>query len=152
MQYLTATEARRFAEAWLPAWTGNNPEHLASFYSEDAFYLDPAIPEGVQGKTTLTAYFKKLLAYNPEWVWTQIEGIPLEDGFLNKWRASIPVGGKVVEIVGVCFVQLDRAGKIRRNEVYFDRSLLFKEIEKHRNARQDAAADASRHGADRSEK
>ena len=46
MQYLTAKEARQFAEAWLPAWTGNNPEHLGGFYSEDAFYLDPAISKG----------------------------------------------------------------------------------------------------------
>jgi hypothetical protein len=114
---------------------------LASFYSEDTFYLDPAIPEGVKGKAALTAYFRRLLAYNPDWVWTQIEGIPLEDGFLNKWCATIPVGRKVVEIVGVCFVQLDGAGKIRRNEVYFDRSLLLKEIENHRTTEQHAAAD-----------
>jgi hypothetical protein len=128
MQYLTAKEAREFAEAWLPAWSGNNPEHLASFYSEDAFYLDPAIPVGVKGKKALTGYFCKLLAHNPNWVRKQIEGIPLEDGVLNKWRATIPVGSKVIEVVGVCFVQLDSAGKIRGNEVYFDRSLLLKEI------------------------
>ena len=128
MQYLTAKESREFAEAWLPAWSGNNPEHLASFYSEDAFYLDPSIPDGVKGKQALTTYFRKLLAYNPNWIWKQIEGIPLEDGFLNKWRATIPVGSKVIQMVGVCFVQLDSAGKIRRNEVYFDRSLLLKEI------------------------
>ncbi len=132
MQYLTATEARQFAETWLPSWTGNNPEHLASFYSEDAFYLDPAIPEGVKGKPALIAYFRKLLAHNPNWVWKQVEGIPLEQGFLNKWRATIPVGGKVIEVVGVCFVQLDEEGKIRRNEVYFDRSKLLKEIESKR--------------------
>jgi hypothetical protein len=132
MKYLTAKEAREFAEAWLPAWSGNNPEHLASFYSEDAFYLDPAIPEGVKGKQALTAYFRKLLAHNPNWVWKQIEGISLEDGFLNKWRATIPVGDKIIEVGGVCFVQLDSAGKIRRNEVYFDRSLLLKEIKNRR--------------------
>jgi hypothetical protein len=38
MDHLTAVEAKRFAEKWLPAWTGNDPEWLASFYSEDAFY------------------------------------------------------------------------------------------------------------------
>ena len=129
MNALTAQEARRFAERWLPAWTGNNPELLASFYSEDAFYLDPAIPEGVRGKAALLSYFRKLLGYNPDWVWTQIEGIPLEDGFLNKWRARIPVADAVVDVVGVCFVQLDRDGRIRRNEVYFDRSRLLAEIE-----------------------
>lgn len=128
MKTLSAKEAREFAEAWLPAWTGNDPERLASYYSEDAFYLDPAIPEGVSGKTALLEYFRKLLAYNPEWVWTQIEGIPMEDGFLNKWHAAIPVGEKTLDVVGVCLVQLDEAGKIRRNEVYFDRTELVAEL------------------------
>ena len=128
MHYLNAAEAGQFAEKWLPAWSGNNPELLASFYAEDAFYLDPGIPGGVKGKSELLLYFRKLLANNPHWVWTQIEGIPLEDGFLNKWLAKIPVGSVTLEIVGVCLVQLDGAGKIRRNEVYFDRTQLLAEI------------------------
>jgi hypothetical protein len=129
MKALSATEAREFAERWLPAWTGNNPEWLASFYCEDAFYLDPAVPHGVTGKPALLEYFRKLLAYNPNWVWRQIEGLPMEGGFVNKWLARIPVGAKVLEVVGVCFVQLDTAGKIKRNEVYFDRAQLLAEIE-----------------------
>jgi hypothetical protein len=131
---LSAAEARAFAERWLPAWSGNNPELLASFYSDDAFYLDPAIPDGVRGEASLLGYFKKLLAYNPEWVWTQIEGIPLEGGFLNKWHARVPVSGKAIDVVGVCFVQLDGEGKIRRNEVYFDRHALLAEIARQRSA------------------
>jgi len=130
MKYLTGIEAKQFAEKWLPAWSGNNPERLADFYSDDAFYFDPGIPNGVQEKNNLLAYFRKLLSVNPHWIWTQIEGIPMEDGFLNKWRAQIPVGPVMLEIVGVCFVQLNDAGKIRRNEVYFDRSLLLAEIAK----------------------
>lgn len=130
MKYLTAIEAKQFAEKWLPAWSGNNPELLVSFYSEDAFYLDPGIPNGVKGKTELLTHFRKLLANNPNWIWSQIEGIPLEDGFLNKWLAKIPVGPVVLEIIGVCFVQLDVAGNIRRNEVYFDRTQLLAEIAK----------------------
>ena len=136
MKYLTVIEARQFAEKWLPAWSGNNPELLASFYSEDAFYLDPGVPEGIKGKPELLAYFRKLLANNPNWVWSQIEGIPLADGFLNKWLAKITVGPVTLEIIGVCLVQLDNAGKIRRNEVYFDRTQLLAEIArlKQRNA------------------
>lgn len=130
MKYLTAVEAKQFAEKWLPAWSGNNPDLLASFYSEDAFYLDPGIPDGVKGKPALLAYFRKLLNANPDWVWTQIEGIPLENGFLNKWLAKIPVGSATLTVIGVCFVQLDDAGKICRNEVYFDRSCLLAEITK----------------------
>lgn len=134
MKHLTSTEARSFAERWLPAWSGNKPELLASFYSEDVFYLDPAVPAGVRGKPALLAYFRKLLAKNPDWVWTQIEGIPMEDGFLNKWRAVMPVGTTSLEVVGVCFVQFDDEGRIRRNEVYFDRSRLLLETAKQRPA------------------
>ena len=128
MKHLTPDQAREFAGRWLPAWTGNDPELLASFYSDDAFYLDPAIPGGVRGRAQVLAYFRKLLAYNPDWVWTHVEGIPLEDGFLNKWKAVIPVGDEKLEVYGVCSVQLDDAGKIRRNEVYFDRSVLLERI------------------------
>jgi hypothetical protein len=128
-------EAREFASRWLPAWTGNQPEKLAEFYSDDCFYLDPSIPSGVTGKTELISYFKKLLSQNPDWIWTQIEPIPMEGGFLNKWLAKIPVGQKVIECVGVCFVQFDNQGKIKRNEVYFDRSELISEIYKYNKSK-----------------
>lgn len=122
---LTAAEARRFAGDWLPAWSGNDPELLASYYSDDAQYLDPGVPDGLRGKPALLAYFRKLLAHNPDWTWSQLEAIPMQGGFLNKWLARIPVGTATLEIVGVCLVQLDDAGKIIRNEVYFDRSPLL---------------------------
>ena len=126
-------EAKEFASKWLPAWTGNQPEKLASYYSDDCFYLDPAIPKGVSGKVQLIEYFSKLLSQNPNWVWNQIEPIPLEGDFLNKWLAKIPVGERTFECVGVCFVQFDEQGKIRRNEVYFDPNELIIEIKKHIN-------------------
>ena len=125
-------EAREFASRWLPAWTGNNPEALADYYSDDCFYLDPGIPKGVNGKDELIAYFKALLSENPHWVWTQIEAIPMEGGFLNKWLAEIPVGDKVIASIGVCFVEFNDQGKIKRNEVYFDRSELISEIYKYK--------------------
>ena len=45
---LDAREARAFAEKWLPAWTGNDPERLVSFYTDDGQYSDPAIPVGAR--------------------------------------------------------------------------------------------------------
>jgi hypothetical protein len=132
MQSLTPIAAQEFAVAWLPAWTGNQPERLASFYADDAFYLDPGVPQGVQGHAALLEYFRKLLGYNPDWVWRQLEAIPLADGFLNKWHATIPVGATVLEVLGVCLVQLNSAGKICRNEVYFDRSAWLAAIQQQR--------------------
>ena len=127
---LTPEQAKKFCTQWLPAWGGNRPEKLAAFYSEHAFYSDPGLPEGIRGRPALLAYFKKLLAYNPNWVWENVEAIPMEDGFLNKWRARIPVGAKIIECVGVCLVQFDDQGLIRRNETYYDRTAVLKEIER----------------------
>ena len=133
---MTKEQAKEFASKWLPAWTGNNPEKLASFYSDDALYLDPAVPNGIRGKDELLSYFRKLLAKNPDWVWTQIEPIPMEGGFLNKWLAKIPVGSKTIECIGVCFLQFDDDGLIKRNEVYFDRSELISELIRYQKSKQ----------------
>ncbi len=130
MMMMKKEEAKKFASKWLPAWTGNKPEELAEYYSDDCFYKDDSIPDGAKGKTELIGHFRKLLAQNPDWIWTQIEAIPMEDGFLNKWLVKIPVGEKIIECIGVCTVQFDEQGKIRRNEVYFDRTELVSEIYK----------------------
>jgi len=132
---MSREQARHFASQWLPAWTGNDPERLAAFYSDDVVYLDPTVPNGIEGKAALLAYFRKLLRANPDWVWTQIEPIPLEGGFLNKWHAKIPVGSNTIECIGVCFVQFDEKGLIRRNEVYFDCTRLNGEIHKSRSSK-----------------
>lgn len=124
LQGLDAGDARAFAEVWLPAWTGNDPERLVAFYTDDAFYSDPAIPNGVRGREALLAYFRKLLGKNPAWVWTHRGSVPLADGFLNEWHASIPAGTTTVEVDGVCTVQM-RDGRIYRNQVYFDRAPLL---------------------------
>jgi len=124
---MNADDAKAFAERWLPAWSGNRPELLASFYSPDAVYSDPAIPDGVHGHDALLEYFTKLLARNPAWVWVHRGSIPLQDGFLNLWRASIPVGERTVQVQGVCTVQLSD-GLISANHVFFDCSELLKAL------------------------
>jgi hypothetical protein len=121
---LSVQDARAFAEKWLPAWSGNRPGLLASFYSPDAVYSDPAIPGGVCGREAILSYFTRLLARNPDWVWTHTGSIPMLDGFLNRWHASIPAVARTVEIDGVCTVQL-RDGLICANHVFFDRSELL---------------------------
>lgn len=126
MNPLDAEAARDFCSRWLPAWTGNRPVELAAFYSADAFYRDPGVPDGLHGRDALAEYFTRLLARFPDWVWTHTRSIPLQDGFVNFWHARIPVGAKQVEVDGVCTVQLDADGLICRNEVYFDRSELLK--------------------------
>jgi hypothetical protein len=135
MQSMTPDEARQFAARWLPAWTGNDPLKLASFYTDDLFYSDPTLPGGLTGKEDFIRYLSRLLANNPDWVWIHDSSIPLHDGFLNKWRLEAPVGDRVVTCRGVCAVQLT-GGLIYRNEVYFDTLALITAIREW-NARKD---------------
>lgn len=128
MKHLDSAAAQAFCDRWLPAWTGNKPAELAVFYSADAFYRDPGIPDGLHGRPALEEYFTRLLARFPDWVWTHTRSIPLQDGFLNFWHARIPVGSELVEVDGVCTVQLDADGLIHRNEVFFDRSELLRAL------------------------
>lgn len=118
-------DASRFAERWLPAWTGGDADRLIAFYAPDAFYRDPYVTDGLTGTAAIKQYFARLLARNPDWVWTQTAAVPLESGFLNFWHARIPTGGSVAHCDGVCTVVLDDDGLIRRNEVFFDPTPLI---------------------------
>ena len=116
----TDIDVRTFCDRWLSAWTGNKPEELLNFYTEDTFYLDPAYPAGLNGRDELFKYFEKLLNRNPEWKWEAIEIFNTEQGFTLKWKATIPVKGTTLELYGLDIVEM-RGEQISRNEVYFDR-------------------------------
>ncbi|MCP4130976.1 MAG: nuclear transport factor 2 family protein [bacterium] len=120
-------EAENFCNRWLPAWTGNNPENLIGFYSEDAFYLDPTVKNGLRGHENILKYFNKLLKNNPHWKWTHEEIIPTEKGFVLKWKALIPVKEKEIVEFGLDIVEI-QDDKITRNEVYFDTLKLINTI------------------------
>ena len=120
-------DAEIFCNAWLPAWTGNDPNKLIGFYAADAFYLDPTVKDGLKGHAGMLPYFTKLLKNNPDWKWTHEEIVPTEQGFVLKWKAVIPVRDKEVIEYGLDIVEM-RAGKISRNEVYFDTLKLIRAI------------------------
>jgi hypothetical protein len=122
-----------FCEKWLPAWEGNRPDDLIQFYSDNALYIDPANKKGLKGRGQILPYFRKLLAANPNWKWVPIEVFPTELGFVAKWKATIPVRTEVITECGMDIVEIER-GKIRRNEVYFDRSTLLEALGKLKTA------------------
>jgi hypothetical protein len=122
-------KAKEFCEQWLAAWTGNRPEHLISFYSDEAFYSDPYIPQGLKGKEQLLGYFRKLISIYPNWKYEQVEIFPTKNGFTLKWKLSIPINNETVVDYGVDIVEISN-DKIIRNEVYFDTAHIMKAIKK----------------------
>ena len=120
-------KAKDFCNQWLPAWTGNKPELLVSFYSADAFYSDPFVSKGLKGEEKILAYFRKFLSPYPDWEYEQIEIFPTQNGFTLKWKVSIPINNDNVVEYGVDIVEIAN-DKIIRNEVYFDTASLLKAI------------------------
>jgi hypothetical protein len=120
-------KAKDFCNQWLPAWTGNKPELLISFYSADAFYSDPFIPQGLKGEEKILAYFRKFLSPYPDWKYEQVEIFPTEKGFTLKWKVSLPINSDTVVEYGVDIVEMSN-NRIIRNEVYFDTANLLKSI------------------------
>lgn len=121
--------SKDFCNRWLPAWTGNRPEFLISFYSDDAFYSDPFIPKGVKGKEQILAYFRNFVSFYPSWQYEHVEIFPTENGFTLKWKVSLPFDKGPVVDYGVDIVEVSN-DKIIRNEVYFDTARLLKAIKK----------------------
>jgi hypothetical protein len=120
-------KAKDFCNKWLPAWTGNNTELLISFYSEDAFYSDPFIQQGIKGKEPIFKYFRKFISSYPNWIYDQVEIFPTEKGFTLKWKVSLPIKNDTVIGYGLDIVEISN-DKIIRNEVYFDTASLLKAI------------------------
>jgi len=122
-------ELAKFCSEWLEHWTGNMPEKLIKFYTEDALYIDPANRNGLRGHKEILPYLEKLLATNPDWTWKPLEIIPTEKGCILKWECAIPVGERIINETGLDIVEL-RGRRICRNEVYFDQTRLVAAIKK----------------------
>jgi len=117
----------QFCVDWLNAWNGNKPEKLIQFYAKDAYYQDPANPTGLKGRPAILSYFRKLLSKNPDWQWKLDELYPTSNGFVLKWNAEIPIQNENINTVGMDILELN-GGKITRNEVYFDRTLMLEKL------------------------
>ena len=122
-------ELAEFCSEWLEHWTGNMPEKLIKFYTEDALYIDPANRNGLRGHKEILPYFEKILAVYPDWTWEPLEIIPTEKGCILKWECTIPLGGRIINEKGLDIVEL-RGRRICRNEVYFDQTRLVAAIKK----------------------
>jgi hypothetical protein len=122
-------KAKEFCERWLPAWTGNRPEYLISFYSDDAYYSDPYITQGIKGKEQLTGYLRKLISIYPDWKYEYVEIFPTKNGFTLKWKLSILINNETITDYGLDIVEISN-DKIIRNEVYFDTGRMMKAIKR----------------------
>ena len=119
-------ELIRIVEEFLGAWNTQDIEKTIACYTEDLVYVDPNTRGPVQGRDAMRRYLAKLFA-NWKMHWTLREAHAFRDaeGAAVRWHATFqkPGGGKMVECDGMDFIIIE-GGKIKQNEVYFDRAVL----------------------------
>ena len=119
-------EVRNLAIQVLEAWNTQDVAKVLECYTDDLIYRDPNTRGDVNGREAMRHYLTKLFA-NWEMKWFLREGYAIQDENAASilWRATFKKvnTAKIVEINGMDIVVLE-GGKIKRNEVYFDRMKL----------------------------
>ncbi len=118
--------ATDLADRLLAAWNTQEVERVVACYTDDVRYRDPNTRGFVEGADAMRRYLTKLF---DRWQmhWALREAYPLrdEEGAAVLWRATFRLGGNdtYVEIDGMDLA-LTHGDRLRRNDVYFDRSSL----------------------------
>ena len=121
-----ATDLAEIEDRLIASWNAQDVEAVVACYTDDVRYVDPNTRGAVEGADAMRRYQAKLFA-RWEMHWTIEERWPLDgvDGVAALWRASfrVPGGGRTVEVDGMDLVLVE-GGRVKRNEVYFDRAAL----------------------------
>ena len=113
-------------QTFMDAWNRQDVEKVAGCYAEDLAYIDPNTRGEIATQQALRRYLTKLFSlWKMHWSVRDIHVFKDIDGAGARWHATFQVaaGGKVVETDGMDFI-LFEGDKIKRNEVYFDRTAL----------------------------
>ncbi|MBI5367218.1 MAG: nuclear transport factor 2 family protein [Planctomycetes bacterium] len=123
---MNAQQAGALAERFLGAWNSQEVDRVLACYTEDVTYRDPNTRGDVQGTDALRRYLTKLFgAWRMHWSLRECYPLADADGAAVLWHAVMSSGEspRTVEVDGMDLV-LVHQDRIRRNEVYFDRTAL----------------------------
>jgi ketosteroid isomerase-like protein len=114
------------AKEFLNAWNSQDVEKVVACYTEGLVYWDPNTRGQIEGREAMRRYLVKLFAgWKMHWELREVHGFQDEDGAALTWHATFqkPGGGKIVECDGMDLILL-QGEQAKRNEVYFDRTIL----------------------------
>ena len=107
-----------FNARWLKAWSDKDVGQLLSFYAADCRYVDPQVPQGLEGHDALGAYLTGLfgatppMRYDPDEVW------PIPGGFCGRWFCVIGADPAAAPALRGFDLVLLQDGLIAVNEVF----------------------------------
>jgi uncharacterized protein (TIGR02246 family) len=116
----------KLADEFLEAWNSQDVERVVAIYTDDVTYVDPNTRGAVKGADALRRYLRKLFAgWKMRWALREAYLLDGRNGCAILWHATFqtPGGGTTVEADGMDLV-IVRDGRVERNEVCFDRTVL----------------------------
>lgn len=119
-------ELKKVEGPLVAAWNDHDVEAVVACYSDNLVYVDPNTRGPVEGADAMRRYLTKLFdRWEMHWTIKQIFPLADVDGSAALWRASLMARatGKTAEVDGMDLVLIED-GKVKRNEVYYDRALL----------------------------
>lgn len=123
---LTQSDLDAFATRFLAAWTTQKVDAVLECYTDDVVFRDPNTRGDILGLDRLRRYITRLFAgWSMTWSVREAHLFATGDGAALLWHATFTRVGEsaVVEADGMDLLVF-KNGLVRRNEVYFDRTIL----------------------------
>lgn len=105
----------------LEAWNEGDTELVASCYSDNLEYRDPAVPEGIGNKSDFIKYLQLIFSVWPQQKWTPKNIFPHDKEGSFSMDYDFRIGNNKTSIQGWGMDRIEFAGdKIRLNHVYLN--------------------------------
>ena len=117
----------KVSEDVISAWNRQDVESVLQCYTEDLVYVDPNTHGAINGRPAMRRYLTKLFSvWEMHWATRSVHTLKDMNGAAARWHATFKRPGKkeMVEVDGMDLVVYEGA-LIKRNEVYFDRTMLM---------------------------
>jgi ketosteroid isomerase-like protein len=117
---------RTLKEQVLAAWNEQDVDRVVACYTDDLIYRDPNTRGEVKGAEAMRRYLRKLFdTWQMSWAVREMRFFADGSGCAALWSASLRRHGdeRVAVADGMDLVLIE-GGRIKRNEVYFDRTVL----------------------------
>lgn len=119
-------ELKQIEGPLVDAWNAHDVDAVVACYTDDLVYIDPNTRGPVEGAAALRRYLTKLFdRWEMRWTTKHIYPLAGCDGSAALWRASLTARAtrRTAEVDGIDLVLIE-GGRVKRNEVYYDRAAL----------------------------
>ena len=118
MEHDLAAVMWRYDEVWAERDVARRREILAAIWTDDTFYLDADVPDGLVGPDALVDFIEASFEQYPGLAITAISEVAvLRDRAMYRWRQT-SADGQAVD--GTDFIEFDAEGRIQRLTGFYD--------------------------------